>query len=330
MLGAITITGTGHAVGSKIIASSHTSEKLGLPLNSLEERTGIVTRHVCAENETVTTLAVQAVQSCLTDAQLDNGEVGPETVLIYIENGMTHLTPPAGILLSQALQIPRVRVLSLDGVCSEPIHALEIAALMLCNRRCERVIVCASADFLSIVDDNDQDTAGLFGSGAGALLVRLAAPGESGAINGLYWETDSDYWDLGTITMTNYARNAKGVTVDFTYYQMKGSELARVAVRSLQEVIGKVLAAADWSISDVEHVISHQPNPKVLEIGARKLGLPLDLFTIPGKILGNMGPASVLIALSMLRGEGKLSSGKRVLLLSFGLGFSCGCAAVTI
>ena len=313
-----------------MVSNAETSVRLGLPPNWIEDRTGIVSRHVCAPGETVTSLAADAIRSCLGDAGLSLRHVGVETVLLYIQNGVTHLTPPAGIYLASHLQLARIRVMSLDGVCSEPIHAMEVGALMLSQGRCERVIICAAADFMPIVNDRDQDTAGLFGSGAGALLLQRTSSGGTGAFEGVYWESDATYWDLGVIPVIRKTRTLTGMNVDLGYYEMKGTELARVAVRTIRHVIGKVLKDADWDVDCVDHFVSHQPNPKMLEIGVRKLALPLDRVTVPGKTLGNMGPASVLVAFSMLRKEGKLLPGKRVLAASFGLGFSCGCAAITI
>lgn len=330
MLAGITVVGAGHAVGSIEISNRDTSLRLGLAPDSLVNRTGIATRRVCAEGETIISLATAAVTAALTDAGLDPAGVGDETVLIYIGNGMTHLTPPGGILVARDAGLPKVREISLDGVCAEPIHALEIAALMLDNRRCDRVIICASVDFNAIVDDQDEETAGLFGAGAGAIVLERAGEGALGTIDGLSWETDASHWDLGTIELLGLSRHPRGVTVEFGYYAMQGASLLRIGVGILKRVVDKTLGEAGWDIGSIDHFVSHQPNPKMLEIAMRRVGLPFDRFSVPGKHLGNMGPASVLIAFSMLRQTGALAPGTRVFMMSFGLGFSCGCAALTI
>ena len=222
LLAGITVVGAGHAVGSVEVANRDTSRRLGLAADSLDERTGIATRRVCAEDETVTTLATAAVANALADADLARACLGEETLLLYIENGMTHLTPPGGILLANAAGLPRVKVISLDGVCAGPIHAIEIGALMLSNRRCDRVIVCASVDFNTFVNDNDEETAGLFGAGAGTLVLERTSGNGGGSIDGLSWETDASYWDLGTIAVLGHTRRPQSVNYDFTYYEMRG------------------------------------------------------------------------------------------------------------
>ncbi len=324
----VMISGSGHAIGSLVIQNEDTSIFLGLAPNSLKDRTGIVSRHICGQGEDVTTLALAAVRNCIEDAGLATITLQRETVLIYIQNGLQYLTPPPGIVLAHRLGLPTLRVLSLDGVCSEPIHAIEIASLMLERGTCERVIICASADFTPIVDPHDEDTAGLFGSGAGAILMRRSKSDEQGEIRGITWETDATFWDLGTIGLTQFTTSPTGVHADFTYYHMKGQELARVAVRIIRRVIDRTLQEAGWLVTDIDHIATHQPNPKMLDVGFRRLGLPMSKTAVPGRTLGNMGPASVLIALSLLRQNGTLSPGTRTLLLSFGLGFSCGSAAL--
>jgi 3-oxoacyl-[acyl-carrier-protein] synthase III len=330
VLASIAIVGAGHAVGSVEVSNEDTSLRLGLPHDWLFRRTGIATRRVCADDETVTSLARDAVAAALADAGLANQDLSDETQLLYIENGMTHLTPPGGILLARDAGIPRVRVTSLDGVCAEPIHAIEIAALMLDRGRCDRVIVCASVDFNSIVNSADPETAGLFGAGAGAIVLERTTAGSSAAIDGLSCRTDASYWDLGTIRVLRQTLRPEGVSIDFAFYEMKGTRLARVAISILKQVLDKTLDEAGWAPWSIDHFVSHQPNPKMLELGVRKLGLPFDRFLVPGKSLGNMGPASVLIAYALLRQTGVLVAGKRIVLMSFGLGFSCGCAAISI
>jgi 3-oxoacyl-[acyl-carrier-protein] synthase-3 len=330
VLARVKIIGAGHAVGSIEVSNADTSLRLGLRPNSLLKRTGIATRRICADDENGAILASKAVGAALADARLTSKNLGSETLLLYIQNGMTHLTPPGGILLARDAGIPKVRVISLDGVCAEPIHAIEIGALMLSQHRCDRVIVCASADFNSIVDDNDEETAGLFGAGAGAVVLQRAPTSETGAIEGLSWKTDASYWDLGTIEIIGQTRHAAGLSVDFGFYEMKGARLLRAGVGIIRQVVKQALDEAGWDIGSIDHIVSHQPNPKMLEIGMNKVGLPFDRVSVPGSTLGNMGPASVLIAFSILRQNGALTAGQRVLLLSFGLGFSCGCAALTI
>lgn len=322
------VVGSGYAVGSQIVDNRDTSVTLGLPPVWLEERTGIRMRRVCAPGEDVVSLAVSAVGAALGRAGLRAGELGPETRLFYIQNGCTHLTPPAVILLSNELGMPCVRPVGLDGVCAEPIVALELAAALFSRGNCERAIIASSVDFLSVVSGTDPETAGLFGAGAGALILDRADGTRECGLQALAWETDSSHWDLGIIPLRGYERREKSVLAEFGYYQMQGRKLARKTLVTLPRVLRAVLQDAGWQLDQVDLFVTHQPNARMLEAGARQLGISQDRLVMTGKVLGNMGPASLLVALAMALEDGRIRPGARVLLIAFGLGLSCGVAAL--
>lgn len=322
------VVGVGHCVGSRIVSNCNLATSLGLELDWFEARTGILRRRVCAEGENVLSLGVQAIKRACGNAKLDYTAFGHETLLIHIQNGMTYLTPPSAIVLSQALEMYSIRALSLDGVCSEPINALEIASVMLQQGLCERAIISASVDFISIIDPKDKDTVGLFGAGAGAMVLEKSETSSQSGLRGIYWETQTKYWNLGVIPVLERTSEEDGVRMKFGYYQMKGSELARIALKSVPRVIGNVLKQAAWDMDDVDYMVTHQPNVKMLEMGLKKVGFPSSIYDIFGAELGNMGPASLLVALSMAKEQGKIREHSKVLLLSFGLGFSCSSAAL--
>lgn len=148
----IRVAGFGHALGSDTVHNEVIAEHHGLAPDWYNRRTGIIQRRVSANDENALTLAQQAVERALNDAGLFLEDLGQETVLIHIQNGWTHMTPPAGVVLAASLGLTKSRVCSLDGVCAEPITALEIATLMLCGQSCSRVIISSSVDFLEYLD----------------------------------------------------------------------------------------------------------------------------------------------------------------------------------
>jgi len=330
----IRIDGLGHTVGSAIVSNVELARSISLNDDWFIRRTGIVERHVCCDGEDVLTLAEGAVRRACGNANVELATIGEETVIIHIQNGFTQLTPPSGIGLAERLGLDRCRVVGIDGVCAEPIPGLEIAALMLAADRCERVILSAAADFLPIVRPDDLDTAGLFGSGAGALV--LAGPNPADAcgvpslIHALRWKTHAAHSGLGRIRVRGHTPAEHGINIHAGYYEMDGPRLARVALEVLPEVVDGVLAEAGWSRTSVKLVIAHQPNARLLALGARTLGLDSSIVPSPVTHLGNMGPASLLVNLSLAADEGHLTTGTRVLLLAFGLGFSCGAVALEV
>lgn len=325
------LSGMGHSVGSAVASNEELAVSLGLPPTWFIDRTGIERRQVSADGEDVLSLACAAVRAACEDAKLDIGELGNETVLMHVQNGFTHFTPPAGIVLAGTLGMSGVRVVGLDGVCAEPVAALDMATLMLASGSCERVIVSAAVDFMSFVDPTDKDTAGLFGCGAGAVILSRGVDRDREVlVQGLRWETHAEHWEMGTSRMTDSRKNEQGVEIHADYYSMRGQPLYRTALRTLPRVIDGTLEEAGWSHDDIDLIVIHQPNARLLELASKHLHLDLEKMPRPGRWLGNMGPASLLVNLSLARDDGRLEPGTRVLLLAFGLGFSCGAVALEV
>lgn len=324
-----TVVGLGHAIGSRTIDNRVLAQELELDSDWFVSRTGIGTRRACGPGESVVDLAVAAVRMALDRAGINPLDIGPETVVLHVQNGLTHLTPPAAVLVCNRLGLRHARPIGLDGVCAETLTALELASSLLAMGQCTRVIVSAAADFLPVVSDRDLDTVALFGAGAGALIIE-ASNDSSRGLRALHIESDSDHWDLGVVPLQSIRRFDDRLELHVGYYQMRGSELARIALGSFKPVVSRVLASADWQLKDVDRIVPHQPNAKLLDIGARALGVSKSKIESPVRELGNMGPASMLVALSLGKDAGRLHDGDHVLLLSFGLGFTCGAAALRL
>lgn len=323
----VKIVGTAHTLGSQTVSNRDLAKKLNLKPDWFENRTGIVERRICGPEQDVISIAAESIEEACANAGISIDSLGHETVLIHIQNGFTHLTPPPPILVCEALRLKNVRTFGIDGVCAEPINALEIATMMLMAGKCERVIVSSSVDFIPMVNPNDTATAGLFGAGAGALILEQDRKNNSQML-GLHWETHTNHSRLGEIKLQKLTPLDQTVNVDFSYYLMDGSGLAKTALRVLPKVLDRVCATANWDTTDIDQVIVHQPNAKLLEMGAKKLGLKVEDVYMPVRTLGNMGPASLLVSLSMAERAELIQRGDKLLLMSFGLGFSCGMAAL--
>lgn len=335
----IRLTGFGQAVGGRTVSNTEVAERFGLPACWYEQRTGISSRQVSGPGEDALSLATTAVTEALQGAGLRPADLGQETVVLHVQNGFTHLTPPAGIVLAGEMGMHDVRVVGLDGVCAEPIAALDQALLMLAAGRCDRAVVSASVDFLSYLEPNDRDTAGLFGSGAGAVVLsRLEdesqpdAPvgGVPATVRALEWETHAAHWQMGEVAVRDVRQEPTDLELRTSFYTMRGQSLYRVFLDYVPPLVRRTLQQAGWESSEVDLVVSHQPNPRLLELSFGRLGLTPDVVPMPGRWLGNMGPASLLVNLAMAHQRGDLVSGAKILLLAFGLGFSCGAVALEV
>lgn len=324
----IKMTGSGHAVGTATESNERLAESLGLESNWFTKRTGITERRVSGPGQDVLTLAGDAIRAACADAGIALEALGKETVFIHIQNGGHALAPPAAIQLASHLGLVDVRVHGIDGVCAEPIVALEEAALLLTSGRCDRAIVSAAVDFMDFVDDHDCGTVGLFGAGAGALVLERAAQDEDSSLISLHWETHPEYAKLGAIRVLDVERGADGVKITTGYYEMDGAGLAQAALEIVPQVIESVLEEAGWAKEDVDLMVTHQPNARLLEIGIRRMHFDPAVVPMPVRLLGNMGPASLLVNLSLAKRADRMPPGSRILLVAFGLGFSCGAAAL--
>lgn len=322
------ITGTGYSVGSTIVKNEEVAIKLGLDRDWFKSRTGIIERRICSENENVLSLSTNAIKNACKNAKLDFSQFGEETLLLHIQNGLTHLTPPPGIIIANALGAYNMQTLSIEGVCAEPINAFEIAALMFSANKYERVIISSGVDFIKIINPNDHDTTGLFGAGAGAVILERTL--EERGLRGLYWLNNSYYYDLGIIKLINFEVKPHELGINFEYYKMKGMNLAKIAIQTLPKVLSKTLEQCQWALEDIDFIVSHQPNEKFLDMGIRALNLDITKVSRHAHYLGNMGPASLLICLAIEIERGTIKPYDKVILMSFGLGFSCGAAALIV
>ncbi|MEI2696202.1 MAG: ketoacyl-ACP synthase III [Saprospiraceae bacterium] len=322
------ITGTGYSFGSAIVKNEEVAIKLGLDRDWFKTRTGIIERRICSESENVLTLSTNAIKNACKNANLELNQIGEETLLLHIQNGLTHLTPPPGIIIANTLGTYNMRTLSIDGVCAEPINAFEIAALMFSSNKYQRVIISAGVDFIKIINPNDPDTIGLFGAGGGAVILENTT--EEIGLRGLYWLNNSYYYDLGTIKLKNFEVKQDELGINFEYYKMKGMNLAKIAIQTLPKVLSKTLEQCQWTLEDIDFIVSHQPNEKFLDMGIKALGLDITKVSRHAHYLGNMGPASLLVCFALEIERGTIKPNDKVMLMSFGLGFSCGAAALII
>lgn len=326
----IAIRGIAYRVGGEEVSNYDAAERLRLGRNWLVERTGIRTRRMCAEGETSSTLAVEALSKALGNAGLRATGLGQETVLIHIENGFVNLAPPAAIALAAKTGLTDVRVLGIDGVCSEPMTALELASLLFGAGRAKRVIISAAFDYERMLDPADARTVGLFGAGACAIVLEPASADDPRRFSlvGTAWRTAAGGADLGVIPVRELYRDKDGVHIDAGFYAMNGQGLTRIGLKVVPMVYREVLQKAAWRPNGFDVVISHQPNVKLLEILMRKLEIPMHVVPTPVEELGNMGPASLLINLAIALEEDLIKGGTKAMVLAFGLGFSCGAAAI--
>jgi len=309
--------GTGSALPARIVTNAELAERVDTSDAWIVERTGIRARHIAGEGETTSSLGADAARAALKAANLGADEID----LIVLATATPDQTFPASATAIQAaLGARRAIAFDVAAVCSGFLYALAIADSMLRSGTGRTALVIGSETFSRILDWEDRSTCVLFGDGAGAVVLRLEE-GEAGVL-ATRLHTDGRHSNL------LYVDGGPSTTGTTGKLRMRGKEVFRHAVVNLAEVMVETLAAAGYTPTDVDWVVPHQANLRILEGTARKLHLPLDRIVVTVDRHANTSAASVPLALDAAVRDGRIKQGDLVLLEAMGGGFTWGAAAV--
>ena len=302
----------GSAIGSVAVAlperavpNAAIAERLGVDEHWIETRTGVRSRHVAGEGERLHHLATRAGAEALRDAGVDAAEVD---LIVVATMSHDELTPAASALVAAELGAVRAGAVDLNAACSGFVTGLATAAAQIESRRAETVLVIG-ADILSrLLDRDDRSTAGLFGDGAGAAVMR-AVPA-AGRVGPVVLGADGARGDLVR------AGREEGVI------RMNGHDTFRQAVDRLSESTLQALVAAETGIDEIDLFVYHQANSRIIGAVGERLGLPGERVVDCMAEHGNTSAASIPIALAHARAEGLLQDGSIALLAAFGGGLT--------
>lgn len=286
------------------------------------ERTGIRTRHIAADGELTSDLAIAAAREALTAAGVD----GASLDLIVVATATPDQTFPATATKVQAALGAHGGVaFDIQAVCSGFVYALTMADNFLRLGQARRALVIGAETFSRILDWNDRNTCVLFGDGAGAVVLE-AQPGAGDSadrgILGTRLHADGRHHDL------LYVDGGPSATQSVGHVRMKGREVFRHAVVNLTGVMEETLAAAGVATSDVDWVVPHQANARILEATAKKLGLDPARVVMTVDRHANTSAASIPLALCEAVKDGRIARGDLLLLEAMGGGFTWGAALV--
>jgi len=311
------IAGTGSYLPAKVITNQELEKRVDTTDEWIRTRTGIERRHIAAEGETTVDLAEHAARRALEAAGVAPAEVD------FIAFGTTTpdlVFPNCGTLLQQRLGCRGVPAFSLETACAGFMYALSIADKYVRCGEARRALVIGAETLSRITDWSDRATAVLFADGAGAVLLEAAAtPG----VLSTHLHSDGEYKDL------LYCDS--GVSKGFgpkLAISMTGSEVFKVAVTKLGQVVDETLAANGLDRSALDWLVPHQANIRIIQATARKLELPMERVIVTVQEHGNTSAASVPLALDVAVRDGRIRRGELLLLEAFGGGFTWASALV--
>ncbi|OYY64773.1 beta-ketoacyl-ACP synthase III [Sphingomonas sp. 28-62-11] len=312
------ITGTGSALPVRRVSNAELAQTVDTTDEWIVERTGIRFRHLAGAGETTSSLATEACRKALAAAGRDARDID----LIIVATATPDQTFPATATIVQAaLGIDDCVAFDVAAVCSGFLYALQVADSMIRTGNARCALVIGAETFSRILDWDDRTTCVLFGDGAGAIVLEAEQDGDRGI---LYSRLHAD----GRHNQLLYVDGGPSTTGTVGKLRMKGREVFRHAVVNLAAVMEEVLASAGFTAADVDWVVPHQANARILDATARKLGLPGEKVIMTVDQHANTSAASVPLALDVAVRDGRVKRGDLVVLEAMGGGFTWGAALV--
>ncbi|MBK0326786.1 ketoacyl-ACP synthase III [Rhodobacteraceae bacterium F11138] len=317
MTGRAVVVGVGHYLPERVVPNSHFEATLDTTDEWIQSRSGIQRRHFAAEDETTSDLAAHAARAALADAGLQAGDIDA----IVLATSTADLTfPSAATMVQAALGMDKGFAFDVQAVCAGFVYALSTANAMILAGQAKRVLVIGAETFSRIMDWTDRSTCVLFGDGAGALVLESQTGAGTSADRGILstdLNSDGRYKDLLYVD--------GGVSTQTTgHLRMQGNQVFRHAVEKLASTAETALDKAGLSANDVDWIVPHQANIRIISGTARKMGLSMDHVVVTVQDHGNTSAASIPLALSVGKQRGQINSGDLIVTEAIGGGLAWG------
>ena len=309
------ISGTGGYLPEKILTNHDLEKMVETSDQWITDRTGIKKRHVAAEGETTCDLAEKAARAALQAADIGSDEID---LIIVATTTPDRVFPSTACLLQERLGIHGCTAFDIQAVCTGFVYALGVADKFIRSGSHRHALVIGAETLSRIVDWTDRGTCVLFGEGAGAVVLSASeAPG----ILSSHLHADGQYKEL----LSTSGGVSEGLNGE-VHITMQGNEVFKMAVNTLGRIVDETLAANDLQKSDIDWLVPHQANIRIIKATARKLKMPMDRVVTTVQEHGNTSAASVPLALDVAVRDGRIQRGETVLLEAFGGGFTWGSA----
>jgi 3-oxoacyl-[acyl-carrier-protein] synthase-3 len=317
------LLGSGSALPSQVVTNAQLAARVDTSDEWIVARTGIRQRHIAQPGETTATLAIAAARAALADAGVEASSIG----LIVLATATPDNTFPATATKVQAaLGCHGGIAFDVAAVCSGFLYALSVADSMLKNGMARRALVIGAETFSRILDWEDRTTCVLFGDGAGAVVLEAPSGEPQGkdapGILGTRLHADGACHDL------LYVDGGPSSTQTVGHLRMKGREVFRHAVVNLADVLQEVLEETGVSVDEIDWVVPHQANARILDATAKKLGIAPEKVIVTVHEHANTSAASVPLALDVARKDGRIRAGDLVMLEAMGGGFTWGASLI--
>ncbi len=312
------IAGTGGHLPERILTNQELERMVDTSDEWITERTGIKKRHI-VEGETTCDLAEQAARKAIDAAGISTADID---LIIVATTTPDRIFPSTACLLQSRLDVHGSPAFDVQAVCTGFVYALSLADMFIKSGKAKHALVVGAETLSNIVDWTDRSTCVLFGDGAGAVVLSAAeAPG----ILSTHLHADGQYKELLTVP-AGLSEHPEVLKSGKAFMAMKGNEVFKVAVNTLGRIVDETLAANGLQKSDIDWLVPHQANIRIIAATARKLDMPMDNVVVTVQDHGNTSAASIPLALDIAVRDGRIQRGDTLLLEAFGGGFTWGSA----
>lgn len=314
--------GSGSALPAQLVSNADLAARIDTTDDWIVERTGIRQRYIADDSETTSTLAIDAARRACDDAGIDPSSVD---LIVLATATPDHTFPATATTVQHALGANGGIAFDVAAVCSGFLYALATADSMLRTGMAKRALVIGAETFSRILDWEDRTTCVLFGDGAGAIVLEGQECAEDGpGILSTRLHADGDHNDL------LYVDGGPSTTKTVGHLRMKGREVFRHAVVNLADVLNEVIEETGISSDDIDWVVPHQANARILDATARKLGIDPAKVVVTVDQHANTSAASVPLAFDLARKDGRIKAGDLVMFEAMGGGFTWGASLLRL
>ncbi|NPD67973.1 ketoacyl-ACP synthase III [Lichenicola cladoniae] len=310
------LIGVGTYLPEQVVTNADLEKRVDTSDAWIRERTGIVQRHLAAPHETAAFMATEAARGALAHAGIEAGVVD---AILLATSTPDQAFPATAVRVQAALGISHGFAFDLAAACSGFIYALSVADALIRTGQVRTVLVIGSEVYSRIVDWSDRSTCVLFGDGAGAVVMQAGAVDGPGLLS-THLHSDGSTGDLLYVDGAVGRRECSG------FLRMNGREIFRHAVSKLAGAVDEALAANGLSYADIDWLVPHQANKRIIDAMGKKLGLPPERVVVTVDRHANTSAASIPLAFAEAVGDGRIKPGDLVLMEALGGGLTWGSA----
>ena len=317
------IKGTGSYLPERILSNQDLEKLVETNDKWIRERTGIVNRHLASESEVTSDLALVASQKALQAAELASTELD---FILFATVSPDQPMPNTACVLQNKLQAGNCGALDISAACTGFVYALAIADQFIRTGAYKNILVVGAEVLHRYVNYEDRNTCVLFGDGAGAAVVSRAENACDSKIYSSHLRADGDISDLFVLPAGGSQLPLSQDVLDHNkqFVEMKGREIFKHAVRTMSQACVEALDANSMQISDVQWIIPHQANIRIIEAVAKHFGVSMERVIVEIEEMGNTSAATVIVSLDRAIRDGRIQRGDNVLLTAFGAGITSG------